>query len=157
VSDKKLFLTERKEARICAKGVTMRSSPWLQSKKKAQLISDVASIRVERARIDGFAVRIYMPLSYQGSLSHSLRINNARMWWLDNVITDSRLGDAFCDPCSYVWRVHRCRHLLRFVAYAKIVEWKKGQRKIRVHAGERVILRAYRFNSMNLYSSRDSR
>lgn len=30
VSDRKLFLTERREARICANGVTMRSSPWLQ-------------------------------------------------------------------------------------------------------------------------------
>lgn len=41
VSDRKLFLTERREARICAKGVTMRSSPWLQSKEKAQFIIDI--------------------------------------------------------------------------------------------------------------------
>lgn len=33
VRQRKLFLTLRRLARICAKGVTMRSSPWLQQKK----------------------------------------------------------------------------------------------------------------------------
>lgn len=44
VSDRKLFLTERREARICAKGVTMRSSPWLQSKEKIQFIIDISLV-----------------------------------------------------------------------------------------------------------------
>lgn len=41
VRDKKLFLTERSEARICAKGVTMRSSPWLKIKRHYSMLHSV--------------------------------------------------------------------------------------------------------------------
>lgn len=44
VSNRRLYLTDRREARICAKGVTIYSSPWLQDQTEIKSIFYVSSI-----------------------------------------------------------------------------------------------------------------
>lgn len=64
VSDRKLFLTERREARICANGVTMRSSPWLQDQTREGSIlfyfSPMRQAWYNEGRINGRTFRLAM-------------------------------------------------------------------------------------------------
>lgn len=64
VSDRKLFLTERREARICANGVTMRSSPWLQDQTREGSVlfyfSPMRQAWYDEGRINGRTFRLAM-------------------------------------------------------------------------------------------------
>lgn len=64
VSDRKLFLTERREARICANGVTMRSSPWLQDQTREGSVlfyfSPMRQAWYNEGRINGRTFRLAM-------------------------------------------------------------------------------------------------